>query len=778
MEINLKQPLLSFHLWICLLALVFFPCLAESQTTAPGEWTWVGGVSTPLVTCTRGNQCDGYPDPPTGYSGVYGTQGVPAAGNVPGSRSGASSWTDSSGNFWLFGGAGFDSGTIDGNLGDLWEFNPSTNEWTWVSGYNSIADACLPITGGSYCAQLGLFGTLGTPAPLNVPGGRNGGSSWTDSNGNAWIFAGYATGLYELWPNMNDVWRYAPSTNEWTWMGGTNCPISLIGIAICATQPGTYGTLGTPSAGNLPGSRANAPTWIDSNGKLWLYGGFGFDANAKDFPSGLNDLWEFDPESNEWTWIGGNSALPDAHSDSWPPVYGALGTPAAANNPGGRTGTSTWADGNGNLWLFGGQGSANDLWKYNTATNQWTWMSGNNTAQGFGCYTVMGIEECEAYGQLGVYGALGVPVAGNVPGSRGSAVTWVDSSGHLWLFGGTGLDAYGLQGIGYLGILNDLWEFDPATTQWTWMGGSNNAAESGGTYGVLGTPAAANVPPGRFGASSWTDSHGNFWLFGGSALMQPNSGWVNDLWVYEPPPSVPTPAFSPASGTYVGTQTISITDTTAGAAIYYTRDGSAPSTSSTLYSGAITVASTETLQAVALAKGALSSAVASAEYTISLPPDFSIAASPGSIAVTAEGSGTATISVSPQGGFASAVTFSCTSGLPAGASCSFSPPSVTLPGMASTTVTVTTSATKASLHRKSSPMLPDTTLAIALCCVGWKKRRRFQFLLLLTVSVAGLGLLSGCGGGSSTPAPVNSTVTVTATSGSLSHSTTISVAVN
>ena len=37
-------------------------------------------------------------------AGVYGTEGVPAAGNIPGSRTGASAWTDTSGNFWLLGG--------------------------------------------------------------------------------------------------------------------------------------------------------------------------------------------------------------------------------------------------------------------------------------------------------------------------------------------------------------------------------------------------------------------------------------------------------------------------------------------------------------------------------------------------------------------------------------------------------------------------------------------------------------------------------------------------
>ena len=46
-------------------------------------------------------------------------------------------------------------------------------------------------------------------------------------------------------------------------------------------------------------------------------------------------------------------------------------------------------------------------------------------------------------GQPGVYGTLGTPAAGNVPGGRFGAVSWTDSSGHLWLFGGLGHDASG-----------------------------------------------------------------------------------------------------------------------------------------------------------------------------------------------------------------------------------------------------------------------------------------------------------------------------------------------
>jgi hypothetical protein len=55
-------------------------------------------------------------------NGVYGTKGAPALANVPGARYGAVSWTDESGNLWLFGGYGYPASGGAGCLNDLWRF--------------------------------------------------------------------------------------------------------------------------------------------------------------------------------------------------------------------------------------------------------------------------------------------------------------------------------------------------------------------------------------------------------------------------------------------------------------------------------------------------------------------------------------------------------------------------------------------------------------------------------------------------------------------------------
>ena len=247
--------------------------------------------------------------------------------------------------------------------------------------------------------------------------------------------------------------------------------------------------------------------------------------------------------SNRWEWMGGSNTLPSCSSPgecSAPGVYGAEGKFAAGNIPPGRQGAGSWKDSSGNFWLFGGQtwnvtankyGDLNDLWEFNPVTGQWAWMGGSSTTPA--------CSNQEACGQTGTYGTLDSASTGNNPGARISPATWTASNGHLWLFGGTGFDS-----VGNYGNLNDLWEFNPSTLEWTWEGGSSvipNSLDSQGSvgiYGKLGTPSAANIPGGRSQASTWTDSSGNLWLFDGdgyaNSQSQEGAERLNDLWSYRP----------------------------------------------------------------------------------------------------------------------------------------------------------------------------------------------------------------------------------------------------
>jgi len=98
-------------------------------------------------------------------------------------------------------------------------------------------------------------------------------------------------------------------------------------------------------------------------------------------------------------------------------------------------------------------------------------------------------------------------------------------------------------------------------------------------------------------------------------------GWVSSTvsnFTYVITGTVAAPVITPASGTYSATQPVTITTTTMGAEIYYTTDGSAPNTTSTLYSGAFTVTTSTTVRAIALKATWAPSAVATSTITISL----------------------------------------------------------------------------------------------------------------------------------------------------------------
>jgi hypothetical protein len=80
--------------------------------------------------------------------------------------------------------------------------------------------------------------------------------------------------------------------------------------------------------------------------------------------------------------------------------------------------------------------------------------------------------------------------------------------------------------------------------------------------------------------------------------------------------AVVAPSFSPAAGTYSQPQTVALNTPTSGARIYYTTDGSTPTTASPIYTGPISVTQTTTIRAIGVASGMANSTVSSATYTL------------------------------------------------------------------------------------------------------------------------------------------------------------------
>jgi hypothetical protein len=483
----------------------------QSCTVSNGSGTATVNVTNVQVTCVRWAWMGG--SSTVGQSGVYGTLGTAASTNVPGAREYAVSWSDASGNLWLFGG---------GSLNDLWKFDPALGaygEWTWMGGSSTVG-------------QSGVYGTQGTEASTNVPGARDYAVSWSDASGNLWLFGGYGIDSTGAGGSLNDLWMFDPKLGtygEWTWMGGSSTVGSNGG------QSGVYGTQGTAASTNVPGARNFAVSWSDASGNLWLFGGFGIDSTGKE--GDLNDLWMFNPNlgtNGEWTWMDGSSTVPTQYGGN-SGVYGTRGIAASTNIPGGRASAVSWSDASGNLWLFGGSGIdstgaggfLNDLWMFDPKLGtygEWTWMGGSSTVGSNG-------------GNSGVYGTQGTVAYTNVPGAREYAVSWRDASGNLWLFGGSGYDSTGKEGD-----LNDLWMFNPnlgINGEWTWMDGSSTVPTqyggNSGVYGTRGIAASTNIPGGRASAVSWSDASGNLWLFGGSGYDSTGTeGTLNDLWEYQP----------------------------------------------------------------------------------------------------------------------------------------------------------------------------------------------------------------------------------------------------
>lgn len=525
------------------------------------DWTWMFG-----------------PDTATGY-GPYGTAVIPpppppaADQNTPGGRDFAATWSGSSDLKWMFGGWGL---PVQGAsppylpyfMGDLWVFWPGVGSGgttgIWVPadlptkttkttlGYISVIASTVPLQSpGSYSSTTSsstytdTSGNIITNFYPGGPGARWGSVTWTDNAGNFYLFGGQGNAAYPHSGLLNDLWKFTPGFYD---VSGGNYTGSY-------TYTGTWTNLSGYAAANVggvytgtafPGGRWGAAYCTDASGTVWMFGGQGYDSNGA--IGLLNDLWKY--SGGQWTWVGPSNSNVGQNDG----VYGTLGTPGPGTYPGGRQTAVLWADNLGNLWLFGGLGLdsvgtqnpgnagtlpdgsspegalLNDLWQYNIATQQWTWMSGGGAT---------GLAQ-----QIGVYGTQQVPAAGFYPGSRWGSSGWSDSNGNLWFFGGWGYASSLAQSTGFL---DDVWEYHTTGTNaglWTWWKGSSNVNEKGTDPLILhlpvwyGVPFVMNQPGARRGVALWQqDSQDNVWGFGGQGYDSGGlNGYLGDLWTYLPFP--------------------------------------------------------------------------------------------------------------------------------------------------------------------------------------------------------------------------------------------------
>ncbi|MBL7767029.1 MAG: gliding motility-associated C-terminal domain-containing protein [Chitinophagaceae bacterium] len=433
--------------------LCFFLCSSIGFSQG-GVWTWMKGANT-------GNN-----------SGSYGVKGVAAPTNNPPGRYQAAYWRDLQGNFWIFGGS-----TLTGVLNDLWKYDVSTNQWTWVSGASL------------YSAQTGNFGVQGIPSTLNFPSARAWSNSWTDLNGDLWMFAGQGVSATGSSGVLNDLWKYNIATNEWTWVKGSSN----------INQNASYGSMGVSSPFNDPGARYECKSgWVDAFGDLWMSGG-NRTPSSSDY---LGDVWRYEIATNQWTWMKGPNTVND------PGNYGILGVESPLNLPPSRWSYTKWKGNDGNFYTFAGRtllGTLNDLWRFNPVTNNWTWVSGTSVMNNPGTF----VGQCN-------------PDSFAYPPSRYETQTaqTIGCSDVFWTFGG--------QSYTFI-LYNDLWIYNTATNKWTWVSGSSTG-NSPGNYGTQGVPNTNNMISARMGSCMWTDNNSNVWVFGG----QYNYTYYNDVWRFQP----------------------------------------------------------------------------------------------------------------------------------------------------------------------------------------------------------------------------------------------------
>jgi hypothetical protein len=165
-------------------------------------------------------------------------------------------------------------------LNDLWQFNPDTHVWRWVSGSSS---ANAPGVYG------GTTPSTAVPSMDNIPGARRSAHSWAHAmrtlSGSSivhvdefWLFGGDGIDATNQEGRLNDIWKFTPGNGRWTWIGGANS----------RNGQGVFGTRGSPSPENFPDARVSGSTWRAPNGEFWMFGGLGNNAYR-------NELWKFTP---------------------------------------------------------------------------------------------------------------------------------------------------------------------------------------------------------------------------------------------------------------------------------------------------------------------------------------------------------------------------------------------------------------------------------------------------------------------------------------------------
>lgn len=411
----------------------------------------------------------------TNQAGTYASIG---SKGYPGGRYGAASWADASGNLWMFGGMGIGNEQgLEGPLSDLWKYNTATNTWIFAAGSPRVSAA----------------------ATKDAPSARAGAVSWTDGNGNLYLFGGKAASSEYL----HDLWYFSTTSNAWT---KVHKDVS-------------------------PKARAFAASWVDINGDAWIYGG-------QSRGSVLSDLWQF--KNNAWT-LKYRNGTSESNQNAVFPVIGGHGFPGSVHS------AAAWTYGNG-LFMFGGKtvadgkpGLSNNVWKFDIASNTWQYIAGTASLSagslsgpGARYSTVASIDKS---GKVAVFGGSGYD----------SPVASAHVLGDTWTIDASSFAVKAPVSRGFYSA-----RADNATTGLTGGSTSKNATTGASTSGTLTTGSAAtsgstsgstsSSTSGSTSGSTGSSTSGST----GSSSSGSTSGATSTTSATPKPTSTPSPTSTPA----------------------------------------------------------------------------------------------------------------------------------------------------------------------------------------------------------------------------------------
>ena len=356
------------------------------------QWLWIGGDSLRR------------------QAGVYGQIGVPAAGNFPGARSKAVSWVDQDGNFWLFGGLGFDEDGNVGVLNDLWKFDYQSKLWTWMNGSTKRNGAA--ITNSSL---------------QNTPAARSEAVVWTNSQGHTYLFGGYGYAPFSGTKYYNDFWKW--DGVQWRHLNG-----DVLNFNIKANYQASY-----------PGGRSKMVAAGNDEG-FFMYGGSGI--NYYNNNADLAELWYYKEGSNTWTLKHSDFSV---HPTSYEKT---ITLNHSMVKPGVRKHSVAWVDGS-KFYVMGGETTDqfyssftdNRIWQWDDAASRWAFVQGS-----FHYITDSITHNINRPNEYAFW---------NMPGAHSNALAWRDNNGAFHIYSGSIINR---NGVYIHTLMADHWSFDKGLT--------------------------------------------------------------------------------------------------------------------------------------------------------------------------------------------------------------------------------------------------------------------------------------------------------------------------